>query len=192
MKKLSFIVLSVLILILSVPSLSSAATKSSSPKSTTKPKPTIVASGKLKGTITWQYNDYVGTKPDVGAEIYLIPVKLKKNSLAISDFVKVADKKITAKSVGIYYTVANGYGNFEINNIPVGDYVIYVVSMKTLRDVLTPYNDETANKLLKPYIKNWNDFLKGSIQASKSVIDTMTVEKNQTIDFSFDFGNTVY
>ncbi|WP_244297227.1 hypothetical protein [Brevibacillus antibioticus] len=37
--------------------------------------------GSLKGTITWQYNDFVGTKPDVNARILLISKGYDKNTL---------------------------------------------------------------------------------------------------------------
>ena len=33
--------------------------------------------GNVTGLITWQYNDYVGTKPDVGAKVMLIPLNHK-------------------------------------------------------------------------------------------------------------------
>ncbi|TQK73725.1 hypothetical protein FB479_102359 [Brevibacillus sp. AG162] len=66
------------------------------------------------------------------------------------------------KGSGLYTAKANGYGNYEIGNIPVGEYYIIVVSGKTHRDIRQPVDED------------------------------FTIEENQTLDFSHDFGYTFY
>lgn len=149
-----------------------------------------VPKGNLEGAITWQYNEFIGTKPDVGADVYLIPKKLKKGSLTTDKLIKVADKKIKAESVGIHFASVNGRGDYKIKGIEQGEYIILVISQKTFRDFLTDYNDKTANKLLKPYIKDWKNMTDGTLQMFKSVAEEITILPNETNDYSFDFGYT--
>ena len=49
--------------------------------------------GKLKGDVQYQYNDYVGYKVDVGAEVYVV---LKQNAPSIFDISKWNDYEKSA------------------------------------------------------------------------------------------------
>lgn len=60
------------------------------------------------------------------------------------------------KGVGLYTAKANGYGTYEIGNVPVGEYHIIVVSGKTHRDIRQPV-DEYFTSIFTPYVRNWED-----------------------------------
>ncbi|QDS35215.1 hypothetical protein [Brevibacillus brevis] len=145
--------------------------------------------GALKGTITWQYNDFVGTKPDVNARIYLIRTDFDKNTITDLEEGMFAHESIAPKGSGLYAAKANGYGNYEIGNVPAGEYHILVVSKKTIRNVQEPVDDLTAYTL-NPYVRDWENFEAATFLLYKHVLSKITIEENQTLDFSHDFGNT--
>ncbi|WP_429845108.1 hypothetical protein [Brevibacillus sp. FIR094] len=146
--------------------------------------------GSLKGTITWQYNDFVGTKPDVNARILLIRTDFDKNT--ITDVEEgVFAIGLAPKNSGLFAVKANGYGNYEIGNLPVGEYHIMVVSEQTTRNIDLPVDEYPITKL-KPYIQKWDAFLSLSLMDKKYQVSTITIEEGQTLDFSHDFGNTYF
>lgn len=146
--------------------------------------------GSLKGTITWQYNDYVGTKPDVNAKILLIRTDFDKNTITDEKAALFALGS-APKDSGLYTAKANGYGNYEIGNLPVGDYYILVVSGQTKRDLSEPI-DEYLTNTLQPYARNWEEFTLLGLSANQYELSSITIEEDQTIDFSHDFGNTYF
>ncbi|UKK97563.1 hypothetical protein [Brevibacillus brevis] len=147
--------------------------------------------GSLKGTITWQYNDFVGTKPDVNARILLISKGYDKNTLTDDEESIFAIGTVPKKNVGLFAAKANGYGNYEVGNLPAGEYHILVVSAQTTRNINEPI-DEYFTSILKPYIRNWDSFVRISLLHLKYELSTITIEEGQTLDFSHDFGNTFY
>ncbi|GEC92824.1 hypothetical protein [Brevibacillus brevis] len=146
--------------------------------------------GSLKGTITWQYNDFVGTKPDVNAKILLIPTGFDKNTITDVEEGVFAIGTVP-KNSGLFAAKANGYGNYEIGNLPAGEYHILVVSAQTTRNIKEPV-DEYFTSILKPYIRNWDSFVRISLLHYKYELSTITIEEDQTLDFSHDFGNTYF
>ncbi|MFG0212381.1 hypothetical protein ACFU8X_04710 [Brevibacillus porteri] len=146
--------------------------------------------GSLKGTITWQYNDFVGTKPDVNAKILLIRTDFDKNT--ITDVEEgVFAIGLAPKNSGLFAAKANGYGNYELGNLPVGEYHVLVVSAQTTRNIDLPVDEYPITKL-KPYIQKWDDFLSLSLMDKKYQVSTITIEEGQTLDLSHDFGNTYF
>ncbi|GAB1530087.1 MULTISPECIES: hypothetical protein [Brevibacillus] len=146
--------------------------------------------GSLKGTITWQYNDFIGTKPDVKAKILLIRTDFDKNTITDEEEAMFAFTN-APKNSGLYGARANGYGHYEIGNLPVGEYHIIVVSGQTRRDLPQPVDEYFTNKI-KPYVRQWKDFTLLSLEINKYETSTISIEENQTLDFSHDFGNTFY
>ncbi|MED1782942.1 hypothetical protein P4V43_14055 [Brevibacillus fortis] len=146
--------------------------------------------GSLKGTITWQYNDFVGTKPDVNARILLIRTDFDKNT--ITDVEEgVFAIGLAPKNSGLFAVKANGYGNYEIGNLPIGEYHVLVVSEQTTRNIDLPVDEYPITKL-KPYIQKWDAFLSMSLMDKKYQVSTITIEEGQTLDLSHDFGNTYF
>lgn len=149
--------------------------------------------GNLKGTVTWQYNKVIGTKPDVGAKIYLIPEKFNKSSMTDKEakpFAMLGSISEDKKGI-LFFKTANGYGNYEINDIPVGKYVILIVSNKTTRNIHEPIDDYPKN-LLMPLVNDWKDFEYFNLNLYKFTVGTIDIKENETIDESYDFGYTYY
>lgn len=148
-------------------------------------KPVANGSATLKGNITWQYNRVIGTKPDVGATVILFPINNKATTSA--ELVKVMDGKIPASTLGIYHANVDGYGTYELNNLPAGKYVALYTSLKTLRDYKQPI-DATKAKLL-PYISNVETNPLGLTLFNHMIVDVQLKDNEQKV-ISKDWGYT--
>ncbi|GAB7386170.1 hypothetical protein BSNK01_00050 [Bacillaceae bacterium] len=155
-----------------------------------KQKPKNTGVGNLKGTITWQYNEFIGTKPDVEAHIYVIPYDFNKNNFTQNEINLYTMIGIVPENSGLYYKRANGYGQFEINGIPAGKYIIVVVSNNTHRNPDEPIS-EYVESLLKDKL-DWDNFKKFRLDMNKHEVDVIEIKPNQTEDFSHDFGYTYF
>ncbi|SEF70579.1 Ankyrin repeat-containing protein [Paenibacillus sp. UNC499MF] len=147
--------------------------------------------GNLKGTITWRYNEYIGTKPDIDARVYLIPVNFDKNSITEEQSRRFTFGYTPDNNTSLYYKSANGYGNFEINSIDAGDYYAVISSSKTKRRSLEPLSEYVVSTL-KPLLRDWDDFSKFFLQMNKHEVKRITIKPNETLNISHDFGYTYY
>lgn len=178
-KTLSILLALVLVLSLSMPNTFTAEAK------------TKKSYGNIKGNITWQYNDYVGTKGDNGAYVALIPINgnTKKKSNKIFAMLMDTDGKN-----GIYSTKADGYGKYVIDDVPVGKYMVFIVSKNTTSG--DRFDDENAwldtiSDLFDSYINSTDmKTIQLMIGYKNYHIDTVTIKKNKTKTLSYDFGNT--
>lgn len=166
----------------------SAAKSNTTTKSSSTPKK-AEGYGNIKGTVTWQYNDFIGTKPDVGAKVFLIPTdfnyKNYKGSLT-SFAVGINDDKNK-----LFVGKVNGYGTYEISDIPVGEYLAIIVSKNTTRDFMEDvpyYTKDVIEDLLGA--KGYESFEIMNLNLSKHDWSTIEIKKDKTFDYSIDFGNT--
>ena len=144
--------------------------------------------GSIKGTVTWQYNDFVGTKGDVGAKIELIPKDFDVNSISAEAEDSWLIKDESPDGSGIFVTCADGYGNYEINGIPAGSYMLIIVSKQTTRDVtIEPQREPFTN-----YVRNWDKFKIGIFGIGKYMYKYVTIKEGITSVMSYDFGNTYF
>lgn len=144
--------------------------------------------GSIKGLLTWQYNEYVGTKPDVGATVALIPYTTKKK--IDNDFFALMGYVITQGENGIYSGKADGNGNYIIDDVPAGKYWMLIRSKKTYSDMKI-YSDDQA--VLKKIFSSstWNK-LENSLKINQYRLSTITIKKDKTITESYDFGYSYF
>lgn len=138
--------------------------------------------GTVKGCITYQYNKTIGTKGDVGADILLIPIDLPDGSLTRINAIAFTDFPDNCKHVK-----ADGNGNYSIQNVPAGRYVIAIRSKNTRCKGNTEasvlpfslyFNEEGKARLIEGfenYKSNW-----------------VTVTGGEDTVFSHDFGYTYF
>lgn len=151
-------------------------------------KVTVAKLGDIKGVVTWQYNTYVGTKPDTGAKIALIPVNednTKDNSLF-----SLLIQQIPQGENGIYTGKADGYGSYEIDNVPAGQYYMLMVSSNTTSDMTI---DAGSQQILSSLFsaKDWTT-MQLCLKLNKFLLQSVEVKQNATIIESNDFGNTYF
>ncbi|WP_051533625.1 hypothetical protein [Anaerovibrio sp. RM50] len=152
----------------------------------------VACAGDVEGNITWQYNNFIGTKPDVGAGIYMYKEDKRASDLFADKTEEDKFLKGFVSTDGAYYAEADGYGHYKIRNLPEGQYIIYVVSRKTTRN----FSDQ------RPLMAQWDVLYKYTHYTSKdyyaitfanvykSVVGTVYVPASGEETFSHDFGNT--
>lgn len=148
----------------------------------------IESTGSMKGVVTWQYNKVIGTRPDTGANICLISKNASKNS---------NDKVFAITLVqhpngqdGIYTAKADGYGNYEIDSIPVGQYYLLIKSNNTNSDMTI---DSYTFSILQGIFQGeeWN-ILQNTLKLNKYTFEEVEIKANKTIIKSHDFGYTYF
>jgi hypothetical protein len=136
---------------------------------------------KVKGALSYYFNDNYGSKPDVGAEVWLIEGDIGEIPgnvfvaggekalvmVEIPNNPSVSPRKLTV----INHTMADGSGNFEFPNVPPGTYTLVMKS----RHVKGPGR-------AGPFTTR--DALGRIVWLVK------TVAAGQTVDASFDFGTS--
>jgi len=151
-------------------------------------------SGTVEGTITWQYNNFVGTKGDVGAKVMLFPENVR---ISAADFELLQDGIPSAACVHRYHLftgTADGYGKVTIDALPLGSYHGIVYSAKTTRNLSAPFESYEATELRSLIQGDVSDDALNSsawIHIFKwTVLSDIQVRKGQTTHFNHDFGNT--
>ena len=113
--------------------------------------------GSLKGNIFWKYNNYVGNKPDAGSSIKLY-------SLFDTSYLETATADIQ--------------GNYSIDSIPSGEYILIVGSKATTE---SPFSALTNVYLNAPFLKT---IARDSLQGLKDSWDSANVQETGTKMFS--------
>ena len=144
--------------------------------------------GSLTGNVTWQYNKYIGTKPDVGADVLLvqqnhIPLDSDKTNFLL--LTNINDPTIHSAEV-------DGMGTYHLDNIPAGDYYLFIVSRNTNE---SPAMQNSNISLARAYLggkiteEAFEKFLY-SFKLHSVEMARITIKAGQTIRYSHDFGYT--
>ncbi|MDB5042233.1 MAG: hypothetical protein JWN27_2959 [Candidatus Eremiobacteraeota bacterium] len=178
------------------PKLKQTPKAASSPRPSPSPAP---VPGSAVGLLTWQYNDFVGTKPDVGASACLIPLRATK---VVADDAKgvMLDAHLgidtTINKYGWVCGKADGSGAVNLDAVPPGTYTALVISEKTTRNFKAPLSDLELQILgfrfdpdavrivtMEPSVlllRQW------------SFVSTIVVRSGTVSHFSYDFGHTYF
>jgi tetratricopeptide (TPR) repeat protein len=144
--------------------------------------------GNMRGVITWQYNNFIGTKPDNGANIVLISRNKNRNSDNAAFTVTL--KQNPSGKNGIYTAEADGYGNYEMDDVPTGQYYVLIKSNKTRSNMTIDSN--TASILQGLFSESDWSKLQTTLKLNKYILKTVEIKPNKTIIESYDFGYTYF
>ncbi|MDX1806603.1 MAG: S-layer homology domain-containing protein [Paenisporosarcina sp.] len=151
--------------------------------------PGVSGVGTVKGSVTWQYNDFIGTKPDVGAKVFLIPNGFKHTNFTdLNLFTMIGS---IPKLSNLHYAKVDGFGYYELNDVPAGDYTIIITSKNTTRN---PDSDIMVKLVLEKLLgpTNYALFELFNLKINKHEWYSIEVKKDRTLNVSKDFGNTYY
>ncbi len=143
--------------------------------------------GGVEGVLTWQYNDFVGTKGDVNAQVFLIPKAVDFSMISEEDVQSYFLIGTPIPNARTYYTKADGYGNYNLNYIPEGPYVLIAFSFETFN--LDDYVSQEAQMILPDLLKeHWNWFYKNRLLSRNHIVKEIYITKDQIQTISHDFG----
>lgn len=153
------------------------------------PEPT--GYGTVKGNITWQYNKFIGTRPDTGANVFLVPLDYNIKGGGNEDFAMTKDPK---GHNNVYRVEVDGMGQYCFDNIPSGNYRIVVISWKTTSGFR--FKDEYGwRQMVHKYV--WKFFTPDEFLTFADMVgyknitcEDIKIENGQTTTYSHDFGYT--
>ena len=148
--------------------------------------------GSLTGTITYQYNKYIGTKPDVGAGVMLI--QTNHVPLDSDDGTFLSFSEIGFDDPMIHCTEVDGMGNYYLDNVPAGYYYLLIVSEETNE---SPDMEDMNKKVARNYLEGKItaealERLELNLSLNSFEFETIEIKANQTARFSHDFGYTYF
>ena len=144
--------------------------------------------GNVMGMVTWQYNKFIGTKPDTGADVLLIQTNhkpTKDDNFTLLCFSDLLDETV-------YSAEVDGSGNYYFDNIPTGDYYILIKSKNTNE---SPEIQNVNIGLMRSYLngkfsEKALQSLELGIRVNSFEMKKITVKPNQTERISIDWGYT--
>lgn len=158
-------------------------------------------SGSAAGVITYQYNNFVGTKGDTGAAVYLLPQPMRPRiqsedlwSLTVTEGRGLAEPSC-AKKYHVLDGKVDGFGNVSFDQVPSGRYYVLIVSSQTHRAYWDPFSDselENIGPMVDPKVTTTELNVYALLRFSKFAIEDVTVRPNAIAHFSHDFGNTAF
>ena len=144
-----------------------------------------IKTGSISGNVTYKYNNYVGNKPDTGTVVFLISKKVTSlpDSMGYGWTMDVDDYE------GVYATEVDGSGNYILNDIPVGEYYIVLISKNTNTC------EENAGAMYwgpvyMMFSKEGKKNADSKAFLSKIKYASVTITEGKTTAFSHDFGIT--
>ena len=143
-----------------------------------------IKTGKVTGTVTYKYNDYVGNKADTGAKVILV----SKSVTSLPDSLGLG--MISELPEGCYGKKVDGSGNYTFDNVPTGEYYLIIISANTNEnmDRVTGYNSWGGTYSL--FSDKGKEHALRNAKLFKTRTTSITVSDGQTTTYSYDFGIT--
>ncbi|MGE1062933.1 hypothetical protein NXG27_09955 [Megasphaera paucivorans] len=165
--------------------------------------------GGVRGVVTWKYSkfirergyngvsqgglnlnalrdkEYAKPRGDVGAKIELIPVTFNKNSITDVQERLWYSSNLPPEGTHIFFVEADNAGYYEINDVPAGEYMLFIVSAKARAYYAYPENE------VLQYIRNWDYFNAFVLDGNEYSLRRITIQKGQNLTVNREFEYTV-
>jgi hypothetical protein len=135
--------------------------------------------GRIKGTLTYFFDFHIGNKPDAGSKVWLVKgrVEIPASQTFVATSTALGTSGNPEQYNAIKYSVADENGNFDLLDIPPGQYTLVVQSAHT---------KGTLNE-------KGNIFGRGNgrtVRDSSGRVEFLNVlvKAGETVDASKDFG----
>ena len=139
--------------------------------------------GHVKGTLTYFFDFHVGNKPDSGTKVWLVKgrAEIPADQIFVGSGTALGTSGNPEQYNAIKYSIADENGNFELLDIPPGQYTLIMQSAHT---------KGTLNE------KKWNFFGRGNgrnPRDSNGRIEflNLLIKAGETADASKDFGPNI-
>jgi hypothetical protein len=89
--------------------------------------------GRVKGTLTYFFSFHIGTKPDAGSKVWLVKghVEIPANQNFVGSSTALGTSGNPEQYAAIKYAITDDNGNFELLDIPPGEYTLIIQSAHT-------------------------------------------------------------
>ena len=145
--------------------------------------------GSVSGNITYFYNNFKGNVSDTGAIVYLFSkegdyeIEPTVSSYIMWDLPNTINSKYN--KYGIYATKVDGTGKYKFQNIPVGEYTVFVKSKETTSGQAFKdkkgYVSQIQNMVSDVLNEENAKMLGENVGYQKYTISTIEIIKNQEI-----------
>ena len=151
--------------------------------------------GTVSGMITYLYNYYRGNVADTGALVYLIPKDGRAKQYYNDSYISFrSSPPSNINQYGIYCGTVDGSGEYYIQRVPPGEYLIYVISKKTTAkgwfDDKSSYYSRIKTSLSWYLQSGTAQAMAEACSYNKYTISSITVYEGESTRFSYDFGIT--
>jgi hypothetical protein len=148
------------------------------PPATARPPET----GRVKGTLTYFFNVQTGNKPDTGSKVWLVigRVQIPANETFVGSSTALGTSGNPEQYSAIQHSVADENGNFELHDVPPGEYTLVMQSAHTVGTL-----NEKRNFFGRGNGHTPRDS-KGRVEFLNVVI-----KPGETVDASKDFGPNI-
>jgi len=173
-----------------LPSMAAEPTLSQLPSATAEPPssqlPSMTAqppgTGGVKGTLTYFFNFHIGNKPDTGSKVWLVKgrVEIRADQNFVATSTALGTSGNPEQYNAIKYSIADENGNFELLDIPAGQYTLIMQSAHT-----------------KGTLKEKSDFFgRGNGRnprdsSGRVEFLNLLIKAGETVDASKDFGPNI-
>jgi hypothetical protein len=112
-----------------LPSMTAQAPSPQLPSVTAKPPET----GRIEGTLTYLFNPHIGNKPDTGSKVWLVKgrVEIPADQNLVGTSTVLGTSGNPEQYNAIKYSITDENGNFELLDIPPGQYTLIMQSAHT-------------------------------------------------------------
>jgi hypothetical protein len=156
---------------------------------------------KLTGKITWKYNDFVGTKGDTKAHVFLLPKVFDHEPVSLDQLFNdrengngiVIRRRASGNFKDIHWTRCGGDGQYSIDRIKPGAYLVFICSNNTHGLLGQSKKYETNRQEFSKWFTledGYSDVLRSLIRWNKYYIDEMDFVDGEEREFHHDFGIT--
>lgn len=140
-----------------------------------------VKTGSVAGVVTYKYNQYVGNRADVGSIVMLISTSVT----SLTELTAFGD--VSRQPEGCYATQVDGSGEYRMDDIPVGEYYLIILSENTT----SASSDGEKNWGSEIYSLFEEDALSAAdINSFLHQVKTtkIVIQDGKVVTFSHDFG----
>ena len=158
--------------------------------------------GSVSGNISWYYNDYKGSVADTDSTIILMPTDGSGSDCPVMDsyvrwsMTKYLDQTTRKRyeKYNIFIVEVDGTGQYHIQNVPEGDYLMFIKSNNTTSaaafDNITYYKNIISGTLSRLIGKENADQIAEAVGYQQFQTQEISVYPGQESFYSYDFGKT--
>jgi hypothetical protein len=138
--------------------------------------------GRIKGTLTYFVDFHIGNKPDTGSKVWLVKgrVEIPSDQTFVGTGTALGTSGNPEQYTAIQHSIADENGNFELHDVPPGEYTLIMQSEHTVGTL-----NEKRNFFGRGTGRTPRDS-KGRVE----FLDVL-LKPGETVDASKDFGPNI-